>query len=197
VVSSLADEPAPYAGYCALLDGVWDRTIHQPSTRTVAVGVLERVVEGRAGEVSAESEVQVGLSKGMLQRKEFGVPTVRACALRKLGETALPEALQFLASLKQADFSEDRTQQIWPAAQIALKDALLRGIVDPQSRVNFLEKILTDSRGNPARWPRPRGAIFFTIRAAGSSIWQTMPAQVGQRRPSWGKAEFYRTASAW
>jgi hypothetical protein len=52
--------------------------------------------------------------------------------------------VEFLASLKQADIGTDSGQQIWPAAQIALREARLRRITDAQSRNDFLEAILTE-----------------------------------------------------
>jgi hypothetical protein len=147
----LGNKPEPLTGEFMLLDRILGHTASQSETSTIALGVLKQVAMGETNGISPDTEIRVGLEPGRLRRPEFSAPSVRGYAFRKIGETGLPETVDFLQSLKQADFAGDTSQQIWPAAQIALKDALLRGIVDPQSRVNFLEKILTDSRGNPAR----------------------------------------------
>jgi hypothetical protein len=136
-VLCLASTPAPYAGHCALLDRVLAVTRSQSHTSTIAIELLERVAEGRAGTISTESEVQVGLTPGVLTQKAFNEATVRACALQKLGESGLPEAVGFLEKLKPADFGTDTTQQLWPAAQIGLRVALLNRIEDVRSRIEF------------------------------------------------------------
>ena len=135
--------PAPYAGQCKLLDEVQAATGSQSKVGAAALNLLERVALGQVRAISPEAQVEVGLKPVALQLKDFEEPTVRACALRKIGETGLPEAEEFLASLKQADIGTDSGQQIWPAAQVALRDARLRR-TDPQSRIGFLESVLTE-----------------------------------------------------
>lgn len=145
-VLCLATTPDPYAGYCALLERVATLAASQ-QTSTVALELLERVAEGRTGSIRAGSEAQVGLVPGELQQKGFDIPPLRGCALRKIGETALPEAVDFLAKLKPADFGTDTTGQLWPAAQIALQTAFLNRIADPQLKIEFLERTLTELQG--------------------------------------------------
>jgi hypothetical protein len=146
-VLCLATTPDPYAGYCALLDRIASLAVSQSQTSTVALELLERVAEGRTASVGAVAEAQVGLAPGELQQKGFDIPPLRACALRKIGETALPGAVDFLAKLKPADFATDTTGQLWPAAQVALQTAFLNRIADLQLKIEFLEKALTELQG--------------------------------------------------
>jgi hypothetical protein len=93
---------------------------------------------------SPELETRVGLKAGELREPDFKEPEVRACALRKIGETALDEAVDFLTKLKADDLGRDPSQTIWPAAQIALRDAQLRRIKDPTMMTEFLERTVTE-----------------------------------------------------
>jgi hypothetical protein len=69
---------------------------------------------------------------------------VRECALRSLGRTGLPEALDFLRNFSLSDAAGDKSERLWPAAQIALREALLSGITDAGSRAAFLENVLKE-----------------------------------------------------
>jgi hypothetical protein len=63
--------------------------------------------------------------------------------------------MTFLESLKASDLAADTTGMVWPAAQIALRDARLRQIPDAGLQVRFLEDSLTgmrDGRGPLADW---------------------------------------------
>lgn len=138
-----ANSPLPYAGQCRLLDKILAAVAAQPQTATIALELLERVALGRTPEINSEFEAQVGAVPGYLQNPEFKTPTVRAYAFWKIGETGLPDAVDFLAKLKPADIGIDTSQQIWPAAQIALRNARLKGIENPQAKVEFLKSTLT------------------------------------------------------
>jgi hypothetical protein len=138
-----ATTPLPYASQCELMGRLSAAAVSQTGKRALALELLERVADGRTDQIGVESEVQVDVPMGTLRQTIFAEPTVRACALRKIGETGLPEAEEFLANLKQADIGTDSGQQIWPAAQVALRDARLRR-VDPQSRISFLESVLME-----------------------------------------------------
>jgi hypothetical protein len=73
------------------------------------------------------------------------------CALRSLGRTGLPEAADFLRNFDLSDAAGDKSNRLWPAAQIALREALLSGIADAQLRSEFLENVLNephDARSN-------------------------------------------------
>jgi len=141
---SLATTPLPYAGQCALIDRLSTIAVSEPTKSASPLELLERVAEGRTDEIRVDSEAEVGVPPGTLQQAVFAAAAVRACALRKIGETGLPEAYEFLANLQQAVIGNDSGHQIWPAAQIALRDVHLRRILDPQSQIDFLEANLTE-----------------------------------------------------
>jgi len=137
-------DPLRWSGYCWELDRVASIAASQPETRATAVDVLEKIALDRASSISAEAERQVGSAQDELHDGGFHAPEVRACALRAIGGTGLPEALDFLKGLMPDDFATDTTQQIWPAAETALRDATLRGIQDPQLQIEFLEHTATE-----------------------------------------------------
>jgi hypothetical protein len=153
-VSSIASTPVPYAGHCAVLDRV-AVAAGNPRTRSAAIDSLEKVALGRAESIGAESEAALGEKAGIFETEGFKDPTARACALRSIGRTALDEAVDFLTKLVPGDLGPDPSQTVWPAAQIALRDARFRRITDPYMKIEFLEGILTgmrDGRGPVAAW---------------------------------------------
>src|SRR5262249_46477449 len=121
----LATTLAPYAAQCALMDRLASIAAVSNERGTFALELLERVADGRALRREPEGEVKAGLESGQLQAVEFTAAAVRACALQKIGETGTPEATEYLSKLKLDDFSGDDTPQLWSAARIAFKIALL------------------------------------------------------------------------
>jgi hypothetical protein len=150
-----ASVPSITAGYCKLLERALSGPQAQTQQNNVGLDLVKRIALGSDGSVVADLESQLGLKPGQLKGLSLKTPEARACAFRVIGETGQPEAERFLQGLKQADFESDKTQQIWPTAQIALKDARLRQITDPQSQIDYLENTLTamtDGRGAVADW---------------------------------------------
>jgi len=139
----LASSPAPFNVEQAVLDRIATTAKSQPSASRIALETLERVVEGRAESISVVAESQLGLKPGELRRVEFKDATVRAYAVRKIGESNLSDALQYLRNLRQDHLPPDESQQVWPATQIALHEALLNRVPNSQSRIEFLENALT------------------------------------------------------
>jgi hypothetical protein len=139
---SLADSPLPFAWPCSLLDRVVDASRASSPATKAALDILEKVAAGRMDAASPELETMAGLKAGRVHRSDFSSPTVRAYALRKIGEIDLPEALQYLESLRREDFGEDKTWEMWPAARVALFEARLGRITEPSERIAFLEKSL-------------------------------------------------------
>ncbi len=140
----LATNPPPYAGQCSVLDQILSTARSQSQASTAALELLERVAKGQTAGISSELEVRVGVAPGLFGQKEFGEPEVRACALRRIGESGLPRAVDFLTQFKRSDAGADTSQQVWPAARIALRIALLNRIVDPYAKIEFLEKEATE-----------------------------------------------------
>jgi hypothetical protein len=117
--------------------------------------VLERVALGRAARVDAESESQAGLARGQLRDSGYSTAEVRACAFRSIGQVASAEALEFLTNLQHADIGRDDSQEVWSASRVALYDARLRQIHNPQFQVDFLESTLKQpdmGRGPVGSW---------------------------------------------
>ena len=137
---ALANTSPPFAGECALLDRARLTAESRTDLRNAALELLERVINGRADTVSSDTEIQLGAPSGVLRRKEFLDPAVRACALRTLGETGLPEATHILSRFTPPAAGDDPGQLIWPAAQIALRECHLRSIGDSQSKIKFLKR---------------------------------------------------------
>jgi hypothetical protein len=119
--------------------------------RFAALEILERVAEGRMDGASPELEVQMGLKPELLRSPWFKDGSVRAYAIRRIGEVDLPEALTYLQHLKKTDLERDTTGMVWPAAQIALRQAQLNRIPDEPGKVLFLENT-TGEQSAAASW---------------------------------------------
>lgn len=152
-VTWMAGKPSLHGGYCAVLDRIGSTATVQSKTSATALEILKQVALGRTSNIPASTETQLGLRAGELKQPAFAWPGVRACALRTIGASDLPDALEFLSKLKAVDFADDRTQQIWPAALIALRTAQLNRISDPQLKMKFLERTAEEySRGAVGAW---------------------------------------------
>jgi len=78
--------PAPFAFECSVLDRVSDAAKAGLPSRSIAIEILERVGEARMDIPTTDLEARVGLKPGQLHGREFKDSTVRAHALRKIGE---------------------------------------------------------------------------------------------------------------
>jgi hypothetical protein len=180
--SCLATTQAPYASQCRLLDQVLS-TIGSPSqTSSIALELLEQVALGRTSAISSGAEAQVGVPTGEFQKQEYNAPEVHACAFRAIGETDLQEAVNFLKNLKRADIGADTTEQIWPAVQDALANALLSQIADPRLKLEFLERTVRD-REPAAHWAREQlcnSGALSSMPVVEKSIRQSWSGQYGE-----------------
>jgi len=153
VAACSATTPGPYAGQCRLIDNVAERAVPHPEQRGEALRFLELIALGQAKDVTRTTEALLGRTSGPLQDEEYRAPSVRGCALRALGRTGLPQALEFLGRLKQGDFADDSSQQVWPEAHIALHEARLNAIQDADAQVEFLARIVSEQvTGTTAYW---------------------------------------------
>jgi hypothetical protein len=146
---SVADVGPGYAE-CALMANVIQPAAGVASTKAAALESLERIVEGRLSEIRPESEKQLGLDPGQLRHPAFSVSAARVCAARSLGRTGLPEAVDFLQGLKETEAPDDRSRMVWSAAQIAIREASLVHISEPDARWKFLEGVV-EERGVPGQ----------------------------------------------
>jgi hypothetical protein len=127
--------------YCIVLRQVAEAATPQSEARPLALQVLEAVALGRADDIAADVESRLGLPRNQLHGPgSFTGLGVRECALRQIGRTALPEAVEFLSGLKASDFADDTSQTLWGAVNIALQEAALRGIHDSYLQTKFLEE---------------------------------------------------------
>jgi len=137
VAFCLTAESLPFADQLRLLDRVLTAAATKETSET-ALKLLECVAAGRADSIQDGWESQVGIAPGQLKAKAFADPYVRAHALWNIGETGLPEALEFLTRLTPSDFRVDASGRLWVDAQVALSDALLNRIANPQLKIEFL-----------------------------------------------------------
>jgi hypothetical protein len=139
----LADKPAPNAEQCAALEKALS-TAGTQSGKASIIRMIEEVALGRTDSINPEAETEAGLAPGTVHQQVFADPGVRACALRTIGRSDLPEAVDFLGRLRPEDVGPDQTQMVWPAAQVALREAKLRRIADAGARTEFLEHTVTE-----------------------------------------------------
>jgi hypothetical protein len=142
--------PSSYAEL-VVLDRIYAATA-SPDLGAMALGILERVAEGRPGEINALAASKIGLKVSEIQDPYLKETSVRAYALYRIGEATLPEALDYLARLKRTDLEPDDSGQLWPTALVGLNIARLNRIPDQPQKAEFLEKALQDYGGIVARW---------------------------------------------
>jgi hypothetical protein len=148
---SLAIIPEPTYFQCSTIDRVADAAKSGSPSQALALDVLERIGEGRLGNVSATVEVQLGLAPGQLRSYDFNVSTARVHAIRSIGKLDLPEALLYLQNLTRNNIDPDFSGAVWPAVQIALHEAQMGRIPGEQDKVRFLEDA-TRERSAAASW---------------------------------------------
>lgn len=148
--AALATSPGPGFAQCALIEQVIQPAALVASTRQSALDVLDRIVTQRAQEISAESEKQLSLQPGQLRQLAFGAAEARVCAARSLGKTGLPEGVALLQSMNPAEAPDDRSQRVWSAIQIALREASLVNLEAGTPRERFLENVL-DNHSTPGQ----------------------------------------------
>jgi hypothetical protein len=123
------------------------------------IAILEHAAEGRFEESDVAVALSLGIGRDDFSPLTFRAEGVRAHAYRKIGETGLPEALRYLSAVKIADVGMDNSQQVWPAARIALHVALLNNISDSDAKLEFLRKAATEKNpgfadGQVQNWAR-------------------------------------------
>lgn len=137
-----SSKPAPFADICKALDRAATVAGSKSANSPVAVKFLELTAMGRMDGLDTALEKELGLRPGELSLKELKVPFVRAYSFRALGRSGASESSDFLANLKVGDIGPDSSQEIWPAAQIALREARLKQMSDASAKVQFLETVL-------------------------------------------------------
>jgi hypothetical protein len=145
----LATTAPPFAPEMAVVD----RMVHAANFAKgsdSALSLLERVAEGRSGEIDEVTANKVGLKLADVQDPYLKDSSVRAYAVRRIGDVELPGALDYLSALKRTELGPDDSGQIWPAAILGLNTARLRAISSSAAKVEFLESLL--QRGGITAW---------------------------------------------
>jgi hypothetical protein len=135
----------PFTAERLILARLGDVAAGHSSASPIAFEALQRVAMNDGDKLGAEAATLAGIRPERFRELAFTFPPVRAYALRKIGETGLAEAVDFLSKLTPAAFGEDVVQQIWPSAQIALQEAKLNQIPDRQAKSDFLEQTIQTS----------------------------------------------------
>ncbi len=137
---------APGTPQFRLLDRIFAFAKTSPGAERAALDVLERVADARVHDAGPDLEAQVGLPPGELHAAAFESEPVRAYALSLIGEINLPEALSYLQNFKKSSAPVGGSMEVWPAAQVALRRALLNRMPDETTKVKFLEEALNERR---------------------------------------------------
>jgi hypothetical protein len=135
----LATTPAPYGLQRAALDQIAEAANSKLLTSPIALEILQRIAEGRMQTAPPGLETRVALKPGELRVPAFQDPMLREIAVRKIGESGLPEAVAYLERLKEEDLGPNRTVMLWAAAQIALREAQMNRLPDDRAKIRFLE----------------------------------------------------------
>ena len=143
--------PLPGTPECMIVDRVAALAGRTDPGAAGALEVLKRIGEGRAMDLSPDTESRLGLEPGRLHQAAFRIHEVRVCAIHRIGALADDEALNYLKNLKQSDMEPDQTGYVWTAVQIAVREAELNRLPNEASRVLFLEDVTKD-RSAAAWW---------------------------------------------
>ncbi len=143
-----ANDFSPFGAECRFLDKI-QSAMNSDSNKPqsdLLLALLERIALGGRLDLDGSMESRLGVKGTELEHLDFKAPYVRAYALRMIGESSLPDALEFLSTLQQIDIGPDATQEMWPAAQIALINARLIRTIDRRSKTELLERALVEKR---------------------------------------------------
>jgi hypothetical protein len=137
----------------AAANGIIDRLFNAIAEGKLPPGdikTLEHAAEGRLEDADVALVLSLGIARGDFSPSAMRADGVRAHALRKLGESGLPEALRYLSAISPAESGTDYSHQVWSAARIALQVALLNNISTQQAKIAFLRKAMTlQNQGHP------------------------------------------------
>jgi hypothetical protein len=139
--SCMATTPRPFEAQREFLDRIATAADSQPAA---ALEVLEFLSLGEVPRVSVESCTRIGIAMKDLEQQELRQPSIRAYAFTKIGEIGGSSALEFLTSLTPGDIGADPTGEIWPACRLAIQRLLLNQIADSQSKILFLERVISE-----------------------------------------------------
>lgn len=138
----------------AALYQAYNAAIHGKS-RAEALEVMEDVAEGKPDDVIEGAGRRAGLQAYFTDQLPFTPPMVslRIYALELIGRSALPEAIEYLSAMTPEKMGADDSQSLYPHSKLALRQALLIGVTDPQQQIAFLEAELTNpTNGYTALW---------------------------------------------
>lgn len=189
-VACFATTPIPFAGQIRGVDQIFRIAVSGPG-ELQGLRALEQIANGDPEGVNAALASLAGITSDPLELSWFRNSDVRVHAMRKIGETARPEAIAYLSSLKAADFESDATGQIWPASQVALQQALLLNIGDKQRKIEFLEKLVMEDGGYVASFAEDELCIMGSLPSLpliAKSMRRRNPDQYGEEQVRFAEA---------
>ncbi len=166
---------------CKVLDAV-SLDARTESKRPIALRVLTQMARGDGSAIGPSVEQELGLPEGYAPKSAINLPVTRSCAIRSLGRTGLPEAVEFLKTITLADAGSD-PHVIWPSVQIALREAVLTGIRSPQDRAVFLEGVLKEHHDNVSNVAVNNWAI---VKICDEGLIDAWPTARGWLERMWG-----------
>jgi len=165
--------------YCQVLDAM-SLAARAESTRAIALRVLKQMARGDGSVIEPSAEKELALPPDYAPKSAISSPETRSCAIRSLGKTGLPEAVEFLKTMTPADSGADPAHVIWHAVQIALREAALTGIRSPQDRAVFLEGVLKEHHDNASNIAVNNWAIVKICDEGLTDAWPTARSKLKQ-----------------
>ena len=150
---ALASSLPPFYAEQVLLERIFNATA-SPALALTALGMLEHIAEGHPDAINPVDADKLGLKGSGLQDRYLNESSVRADALHSIGETALPEALAFLSSLKPGDLEPGDSGQLERGeSQIRFCESRVQVLSRDVDRVKALASVLRvddNGEGNTA-----------------------------------------------
>jgi hypothetical protein len=150
-ITMSASNPSPFLTQFLVIDQLFAAT-QVTTTRALAVQTLEAIAAGTpldqffAAHPGDAQRLNLTQTDKNQMFPYLLVPTVRAYALGRLGETGLADVESFLENLGPTELENDRTGQVRPAARIAYWDCRVRRLGKGDQAANVLEAVLFEQR---------------------------------------------------
>jgi hypothetical protein len=120
----------------AAIDKAFDAAL-QGVHRDEAMEMLENIAEGRPIDVVKAVAAKAGLTSYIDDGLGIDSLRTRRYAVERIGETDLPEAVQYLQMLTEGHVGRDDSRTIYPNAKLALQKALFRREKEPGQQIAF------------------------------------------------------------
>ena len=148
---SFGFKPRAFDSERQLLDRVFEATQLSQGGQA-ALELLERAAEGKTETLDLRSMSRMGFSGSDIQRLNVRNSELRAYAMGRIGDSDQLGALRYLSNLHSRDLRDDESQIVWRAAMVALRNAQLLQIADPNAKIEYLESTVRESGGVIKLW---------------------------------------------